>query len=470
MAAFGASWAAVSYAYAAVVAGIIGWFLYDIPIQVTDSYGNLVQASGGTLGSLVEAQLHQKAFLRPMLWGLIRVVYDLSGGDYFAWFRGWHVAQVVALTLLFVRLLAPATLVEAAVAPVGLAALVGMHTFTGTVVEAFPINTYMTILLCCLLAAVIALGPRRWWRDWAVCAVLVFAALTLESGLLVAVIVVTAWAAGARGVSTWGAASVALLTVGYLFVRFVVLGVGSPDLYERSSGFGFTTLDPPDLAARFGANPWPFYAYNVATSFLSVLFAEPRAGTWNFVGHLRGDGVSLVEMAGVAASTLGTLCIAHYAWSRRAAWRARTLDRGDRLVLLFLTVSAGNAVMSYAYTKDVIMSPAGVFFALALAVALRQAIVSAPAAWTPRAAAVAALLVVVSSTWAIRAVGLHAALRTAGTQVRDEWAYIEPGDDRDPKPALEPRAARLREALQADAIWRHPARPVTVPLSAWFND
>ena len=151
-----------------------------------------------------------------------------------------------------------------------------------------------------------ALGPPRLWRTVAACGVLAYAELTLESGLLVAVVLVAAWAAGARGMSRWGAAAAILLTAGYLYLRFAALAVGAPDLLERSSGFGFTTLDPQELIARFGANPWPFYAYNVGTSFLSVLFSEPRAGTWNFVGHLRGDGVSLVEVASVVGSTVGT--------------------------------------------------------------------------------------------------------------------------------------------------------------------
>jgi hypothetical protein len=45
----------------------------------------------------------------------------------------------------------------------------------------------MTILLCSFAAADLALGPPRWWRDVAAAGIFVFAALTVESGLLVAV-------------------------------------------------------------------------------------------------------------------------------------------------------------------------------------------------------------------------------------------------------------------------------------------
>jgi hypothetical protein len=452
-----------------LAAACVAFLVLDIPIQNTDSYGPLLGVDDRSLADLLRAQMHEQGYFRPMRWAQIWAVFNLSGGDYFTWFRGWHAAQVLALGLFFVHVLRPRSLAAAAVVPLGLAALFGSHTFAGTVTEAFPINHFMTILLCCLVAAELALGPPRTWRTIAACLVLVYAELTLESGLLVAVILIVAWAVGARGATRWGAAAALLLTVGYLYLRFAALDVGAPALIERSSGFGFLTRDPEELIARFGANPWPFYAYNVGTSFLSVLFSEPRAGTWNFVGHLRGDGVSLVEVASIVSSALGTLLIGRYVWQRRAAWRSRSFDRGDQLVVLFGVVTAANAALSYAYTKDVIMSPAGVFFALALAVAVKHLIESAPPASSPRAAVVAVTVVVLSATWAVRALGLHAALHTAGTQVRDEWAYIEPESERDGQTPPGSRALRMRETLQADAIWRHPARPVAVPLSQWFD-
>src|SRR5262245_46880950 len=90
-------WTWISYGYATLVVIGIGYFLFDLPVQVSDSYNNLVQAAGGTLGSLVYDQFHARAFLRPLLWAHIRVVYDLSNGHYFEWFRGWHVGQVALL-------------------------------------------------------------------------------------------------------------------------------------------------------------------------------------------------------------------------------------------------------------------------------------------------------------------------------------------------------------------------------------
>jgi len=154
-------WTWLSYGYATLVVVGVSYLLLDIPIQVSDSYGNLVAASGRTLGALVYDQFHARGFLRPFLWAHIRIVYDLSGGDYYTWFRGWHVGQVAVLTILFLRLVKPRTAPAFAGAAIGLAALIGIHTFEGTILEAFPINAYMTILICCYLAADLALGQQR---------------------------------------------------------------------------------------------------------------------------------------------------------------------------------------------------------------------------------------------------------------------------------------------------------------------
>jgi hypothetical protein len=465
-------WTRLSYGYAALVVAGLGYLLLDIPIQVSDSYGNLVAASDSTLGTLVYNQFHARGFLRPFLWAHIRIVYDLSGGDLYTWFRGWHVGQVAVLVWLFVRLVRPRTAAAAAAVAMGLAALVGLHTFAGTILEAFPINAYMTILICCYLAADLALGQPHWWRDVAAAMVLAFAALSVESGLLVAVVLVAARLAGARGVSRWGIAAVVVLVAAYLALRFAVLDVGTPSLRERSSGFGFSVLEPDDLERRFGAHPSVFYLYNVGTSILSVLFAEPRAGVWvatrNF---LYGDELSISAVANLTASVLGTVVVIWHVWRRRAEWIARRLTRDDQLVAIFVAMTAANAVISYSYTKDVILSPAGIFYAAAVAVAVKALVETAsfPASRL-RLIALTVFMVVLSSAWAFRALAVHIALRGTATVVRNEWVYV---DDwlNGQRVSTEPAAVALKQQLQADAISKHPVRPAVMgDWVEWFRD
>jgi hypothetical protein len=465
-------WTWLSYGYAAIVVCGIAYLLHDIPIQVSDSYGNIVQAQGGTLGSLVFSQFYARGFLRPFLWGHIRFVYDLSGGDYYEWFRGWHVGQVAVLTVLFLRLVRPRSAAAAAATAIGLAALFGIHTFAGTILEAFPINAYMTILICCFLAADLALGAPRWWRDVAAAALLAFAALSVESGLLVAVVLVTAYLAGARGVSRWGIAAVVLVVAGYLALRFAVLDVGTPELTERSSGYGFATLEPSELKARFGERPSVFYLYNVGTSILSVLIAEPRAGVWvatrNF---LYGDELSIAHLANITASVLGTLVMAWYGWRRRKDWIARRFTRDDRLLAIFVAVMLANAVISYTYTKDVILSPAGIFYAAAFTVAVKALLETATVSTSRlRVAALALFMVVLSGAWAFRAIAIHIALRGTAAVVRNEWVYVDDWlqTQRTPTDAA---AVELKRQLQSDAISRHPVRPAVMgDWVEWFRE
>lgn len=465
-------WTWLSYAYAALVVVCVGYLLLDIPIQVSDSYGNLVQAAQGTLGSLVSDQFQTRGFLRPFLWAHIRIVYDLSGGNYYAWFRGWHVAQVAVLTILFLRLVRPRTAPAAAAVAVGLAALIGIHTFEGTILEAFPINAYMTILICCLVAADLALGRPHWWRDVAAAVLLTFAALSVESGLLVAVVLVAAYIAGARGVSRWGIAAVVLLVAAYLVLRFPVLGVGTPEVDERSSGFGFSVLEPDEIANRFGENPRLFHLYNVGTSVLSVLFSEPRAGVWSATYNvLHRDELSIPPIVNVTASLLGTLVLLWYACRRRADWFARRFTRDDRLFAIFVAVTAANAAISYTYTKDVILSPAGMFYAAALTVAVKALIATGTtAASRVRIVALTVFLVALSSAWASRAIGIHLALRATGAVVRSDWVYV---DDWINGQGLAPDATglALKRQLQADAISKHPMRPLVLGnWVEWFRD
>src|SRR5262245_21735919 len=336
-------WRWLSYGYGALVVAAMGYFLWDVPVQVSDSYGDLVAVAHGTFGGLVSGEFHQHAYLRPFRRGLIRIVFDASRGNYYEWFRGWHIGQIALLIVLYLRLVRPSTWSGAAVVPVGLAALIGMHTFAGTVQEAFPINTFMTILICAFAAADLALGPlrqsttaitdgarergARWWRDVAAALLFVFDTLTVESGLLIGVIFIAAYLVGARGVSRTGIVLQVSLIAAYFVLRFAILDVGSPGLEERQSGFGFSSLSPDQLIARFGHNPLPFYAYNVISSWLSVFFAEPRGGTWGFVRDLLRGAPPLPAVIDVIASMLGSFVIGTYIWQRRSDWRSRRFDR-----------------------------------------------------------------------------------------------------------------------------------------------
>jgi hypothetical protein len=282
---------------------------------------------------------------------------------------------------------------------------------------------------------------------------------------------VAAYLVGARGVSRAGIALQLSLIAAYFVLRFAILQVGSPGLEERQSGFGFSSLSPDELVARFGHNPLPFYAYNVASSWLSVFLSEPRGGTWGLTRGLLQGEPSPAALVNVVASALGSFVLGIYVWRRRSDWRARRFDRADQLVLVFLVVTAANAVLSYGYTKDVILSPAGAFFAVALAVASQHFLESIGSMASHRAAAAIVMVAVLSTTWSFRVIGAHLALRGSAATLRGEWAYVDLWLERKSQVPTDPFAVALKDRLQDEAVRRHPLRPMLGSRwSRWFPE
>jgi hypothetical protein len=209
----------------------------------------------------------------------------------------------------------------------------------------------------------------------------------------------------------------------------------------------------------FGANPFPFFAYNVAASVLGALFAEPRDGVWRLTRAGMEGARDLPAVVNVVSSTLATLVICWFAWTRRAAWLSGRLDRRDRIVLLFGAVLIANATICYAYTKDVIMSPAGFFFAAAVLAAASELFESLAHQRWRTAAAAWAMVAVLSSTWAVRLVGVHAALAATAINVREQWANVDDWMARRQMGPLDAHGSSLKRRLQEDAVVRFPVRP-----------
>jgi hypothetical protein len=275
--------------------------------------------------------------------------------------------------------------------------------------------------------------------------------LTLESGLLVWVIAASAWAVGWRGISARGLALMTVLLCGYLYLRFVYLATGVPALEERSSGFLFDVLDPPELERRFGANPLVFYAYNVASSAGSVLFSEPQAGVfvaareWLAGARPEAPRVYLPVLTSVVTTAL-------LAWVAIRKLTTRSWDDTGRLIAIFAAVLAASAMLSYAYTKDEIMSTAGVFYALAAFGAIREVLPSAVRLRPPLGIAVALLLGVLSVGWTIRSAGLHYALRSQAAKHQIDWVSLPGGWQRGGRWPEDPMEQRLIMQLRSDAI------------------
>jgi hypothetical protein len=209
-------------------------------------------------------------------------------------------------------------------------------------------------------------------------------------------------------------------------------------------------LDPQELQRRFGSQPIRFYAYNVAASVSSVLFTEPQDGVFETVySWLHRQPMWRVALP-VATSVLTTGLLL---WSAARRLRhTRMFDDGARTMVVFAAVLAANATLSFAYTKDEIMSVAGAFYALAAYAAVRDA-VSRGASLRPAPSMVCALLLCALATgWSIRAVGVHYVLRSQAVKHQIDWVELPERWKRDGNWPSDPAEQQLILLLRDDAI------------------
>jgi hypothetical protein len=440
-----------TYALAALFALALACDLLWMPVQVSDSLGEILEArqSPSVWASFTDT-LGSEAYLRPLRIAQIKALYDVADGrHYWAVYRGFHALLIVAAILLFTRALRVRTAIDFAAAAVALTVLIGLHTFRGTVQEAFPINHFLEIAVLCLVVLNLAQSRGGVWVDVGAALTFAVGALTLESGLLVWFVAVAAWAAGWRGISVRGLSVMTVLLLGYGYLRFVHLATGVPSLTERSSGYLLEVLDPDELERRFGSQPLWFYAYNVLASAGSVLFAEPRSGVFETVSAWLNDRPLRRELLLVATSIVTTGLIAWTAVLHIV--RRRPMGDTARFIVVFVVVLAANAMLSFAYTKDEIMSVAGVFYALAAFGAIREL---ATSAGLRVATVVASALLVgaLATGWSVRAAGVHYVLRSQAIKHQIDWVQLLGQWHRQDRWPTDPAEEQLLLRLHADAV------------------
>ena len=78
------------------------------------------------------------------------------------------------------------------------------------------------------------------------------------------------------------------------------------------------------------------------------------------------------------------------------------------------------------------------------------------------------MCVVLSVSWSLRVIGLHAGLSWTAVKVREQWAYVDDWLANTGTRDLSPRDRALRDQLQDDAVRRHPAPPPLREELAWL--
>jgi hypothetical protein len=318
--------------------------------------------------------------------------------------------------------------------------LVGLGPFSGLFREAYPVNHFLVVTLYGWAVLLLSQRGRGLAADLAAAALVALALLTLESGILVAVVAASAHLAGWRGVSKRGLALIAAVLAAYAYLRVGYLGIGTAPFAERDTGFGFGVLTTAEQIARFDRQRWLLYAYNVASGVSAILFSQPTNGTWTLAAAWRGGTINPWMLIQALTSIVTTVVILFYALRRqpdgRRGWR-------DPYLCVPAVVIVGNACIAYAYAKDEIIAFGGTFYALAAYAAARGLLARLSRA-DARAVTGAVLASVVMTLWATRVAALHVILREQAFSVRNDWVAV-----RDQAPVV---GALRSEALSASTI------------------
>jgi hypothetical protein len=210
------------YACAAILAAALSYDLLRMPLQVNDSLDEIIEVRqlSGVVASFT-ATIGESAYFRPLRFAEDKVLMEASGGHYFAAFKTLHIALLISAFALFVAALPVATGIDCAAALFALVVFAGLHTFLGLVKEGYPINHFLQVVVLTLVAFHLARSRGGWWIDAAAVLVFVAASLTLESGILVWVVIATSRLRGHRGVSDRVLGLLTVMLGAYLLVRFV---------------------------------------------------------------------------------------------------------------------------------------------------------------------------------------------------------------------------------------------------------
>ena len=457
-------WGRLAYLYAVVWSATAGYFLFHIPFEVGETGGNLARYVNAPpalrlfLDTLSIGAWPQEGFLRTFSYATSKLVFDLSGGHYFATYRSLHFAMILVLLVSMVRLVRVNSALMLGLAMLSGTAMFGMISFHEAVRET-EINIKLLVPALCFAAFSLSISKPQRWKDVAAVAITFYAAFSNELGLLVWVCLAAAYLVGFRGVSRSATLAATGVLAGYFLCRFVLLDVGVPSLIERSSGFGFRMLDPPELISRFGANPIPFYAYNIFGSVLGVFFAEPRGGVFVFVRSLLDHTVHVSYVIEVGSSLLTTAVMMWFVARRWRVWFRREFDHYDRLFLVSMGVIVANAVIIYPYVKIVTMSTADMFYALAMVPALRCLMLelSTRRLAFRRGVVLCAVLAAISVGWTVRGASFFVDLTRAGGSYQRAWRALTGAPSVSVSPMDSRQAAVIEQVRQQMEALRVPS-------------
>ena len=349
---------------------------------------------------------------RPIWTVGVKLAYELVG------LRPWVyqllvIVQFGAILGLVIWLFKPVGTRRALAACVALSCVVGLHTVR-ILFGFWQANIHSASLLLMLVAMALALDRRTRAVDWLLFPLTLTALLVMESGLLLAPLLVVLWWIRAPGVSMRGVAGLMAAVVCYFVIRFT-FGTGALISVYTGSGLGFTAQTPEALRDIFQHAPWLFWIYNVSATFLTVVASEPRAGVYGFVDSLLRGNTQFWQWLHVGSSLLTTIVIA----LGLTVWRPAS-ERDRQLLAIGLVLVICGSALGFLYTRDRIAVSAGIGYGLLLYIALSSLLERLPAlGW--RRISVMCIVALVAVAWVIRSAETYVVLRDTAWDYRSDW-------------------------------------------------
>jgi hypothetical protein len=438
--------------------------LYRIPIQVSDSLEPIVIAAkyDSARQLLQESLTFSPTTFRPLRYLQARWLLQVAGAtalSYHAVFRGVHVALLLILIVLFAVALRVRDWLDLVAFSVAFPVLIGIHTFLSMLLEAFPVNHFAEVGACVLGVLVLSQHQPRWYVSVITCVLLTLSLSVIESGAMVWVTVICCAAARLRGINRTTVIASTVLIAGYVVLRHA-LGISSPGIGAHGSGFGDRFYAPEELTQRFGAQPLGFMLYNVAGGLASLLFAEPRQGVFSLLAAWREGDIHPVVIVNLISSAATTALLIWYATrlpKNRSAW-----SDAQRMFVAACAAIIVNAAFNAVYIKDEIMSPAGLFYAVATFVATRALLERLPRGRSAAASLVTFFLTANAALWTFRAVGVHYQLRYDAFKTRNDWVEVLRPDKHDAWPR-DPDELALTRRIRTEAISQPTTSPSFMP-------
>jgi hypothetical protein len=241
-------------------------------------------------------------------------------------------------------------------------------------------------------------------------------------------VTVACWAVRLPGIRKATAVAATAVLIAIMIAR-IALGIGVPPIGGQSSGYLDRSYSGAELRARFGEFNPAFIGYNVISGASSVLFSEPQLGVFRTMTAARRDHVPPGLPIDLVSSTLTTVLLGWYLVFRLGR-RPRAWTDHEKLAVVAAAVIALNTLLVPTYIKNEILGVAGMFYAVAVFVALHELLHVVQEIAQERGAVLASTLTVAvavcGALWTIRAAGIGYDLQRASFYARTEWVLQVP--------------------------------------------